>query len=235
MRGRLGLEAVVQRIRHGDFHRAAGRFYCVRCAYSAFQSRWQRLRPDFHAWRLKIREKSVFEDASVDGMVKGLREDGIGLGLRMPQSLVGELYQHADSARCWQPGVDGTFLASEVRAGRTVERGRIAHGMVHDLTPCEAIDQVARDPVLLQIVRKYLKYWPTRIEAQLTWVFPTDRWGEDVGELYRPIRYHYDVHGLNFVSAFFYLTDASNSSGAHAMIKGSHRKKPLSMVLHGGR
>jgi len=45
------------------------------------------------------------------------------------------------------------------------------------------------------------------------------------------IDYHYDVSGFNFVYASFYITDTDRQSGAHVMMKRSHNKKPLRMLL----
>jgi hypothetical protein len=38
--------------------------------------------------------------------------------------------------------------------------------------------------------------------------------------------YHYDVAGYNFMSAYFYITDMDELSGAHVMIASSHEQKP---------
>ena len=45
------------------------------------------------------------------------------------------------------------------------------------------------------------------------------------------IDYHYDVGGFNFVYAGFYITDTDRHSGAHVMMKRSHNRKPLRMLL----
>ncbi len=47
--------------------------------------------------------------------------------------------------------------------------------------------------------------------------------------------FHFDVHALNFIYVFFYLTDVDSQSGAHELIPGSHRKKKLAHLLSGAR
>ena len=39
------------------------------------------------------------------------------------------------------------------------------------------------------------------------------------------VSFHYDVHHLNFLYIFFYITDCSKDSGAHELIKSSHKNK----------
>ena len=47
------------------------------------------------------------------------------------------------------------------------------------------------------------------------------------------VTFHYDVHDLNFVYVFFYLTECNRSSGAHQLIRGSHLNKKFFKHLIG--
>lgn len=53
--------------------------------------------------------------------------------------------------------------------------------------------------------------------------------------LNQTVMFHYDVHALNFLYIFFYLTDCDRFSGAHEMIPGSHRKKSLRLLMSSAR
>jgi hypothetical protein len=66
----------------------------------------------------------------------------------------------------------------------------------------------------------------------LDWSFASDFTDEERRRLrHHVIDYHYDVGGFNFVYASFYITDTDRNSGAHVMMKRSHDKKPLRMLL----
>ena len=45
------------------------------------------------------------------------------------------------------------------------------------------------------------------------------------------VMFHYDVHALVFAYVFFYLSDVDRDSGAHEVIRGSHRGKRLRHLL----
>ena len=47
------------------------------------------------------------------------------------------------------------------------------------------------------------------------------------------VTFHYDVHDLNFVYIFFYLTECDRNSGAHQLIRGSHLNKKFFKHLIG--
>jgi ectoine hydroxylase-related dioxygenase (phytanoyl-CoA dioxygenase family) len=49
------------------------------------------------------------------------------------------------------------------------------------------------------------------------------------------VRFHYDVHGFNFVYVNFYLSDTDRDSGAHVLIAGSHRDKSLRQLFGSAR
>ena len=85
-------------------------------------------------------------------------------------------------------------------------------------------NNISRDKHLLNLVNNYLGYI-NKIESKVQWSTvcnTTNDWREENGQT---VTYHYDVHDLNFVYVFFYLTDCNVSSGAHQIIKGSHVKK----------
>ena len=86
------------------------------------------------------------------------------------------------------------------------------------------IHDISRDKYLLNLVNNYLG-GVNKIESKVQWSTvcnTTEDWREKNGQT---ITYHYDVHDLNFVYIFFYLTDCNLKSGAHQIIKGSHIKK----------
>jgi hypothetical protein len=81
-------------------------------------------------------------------------------------------------------------------------------------------------------VTGYLGHEPRKILIILHWSFASDFTDQERRQLrHHVIDYHYDVGGFNFVYASFYITDTDRNSGAHVMMKRSHNKKPLQMLL----
>ena len=80
--------------------------------------------------------------------------------------------------------------------------------------------------------RATIGHEPRRIMTILDWSFGSDYTDEERRKLkHHVIDYHYDVGGYNFVYASFYITDCDRNSGAHVMMKRSHNRKPLRMLL----
>jgi len=91
---------------------------------------------------------------------------------------------------------------------------------------------VARDMELIKIVKNYLGK-VNQIDTKVQWsplCNADDNWRENNGQT---VTYHYDVHHLNFLYIFFYLTDCDRNTGAHELIIGSHLKKNIFKHLIG--
>ena len=86
--------------------------------------------------------------------------------------------------------------------------------------------------MLRAIVRGYLGHEPRTIVPLLSWSFASSMADDERRRLrHHVIDYHYDVEGYNFVYASFYITDCDRLSGAHVMMRRSHKRKPLRMLL----
>lgn len=211
-----------------------GRFRSVRQTYSAWQHRFQRHDVDFHRRRLQLTADSLFEELPAASISAELRQDGISVGMTLPQSVVQEVVEFATKQPCRQPGIDYSFFSREVHNGVTHRGDSVDEGIVCDGDACSAIQRIARDPQLLSIVHAYLRYWPNQIQPRLRWNFCNERRTAPTSKEYAPSLYHYDVKGLNFMAAMFFLTPTTANCGAHVMIRKSHRRKPLEMLWHPG-
>lgn len=233
---RTTAERLETRARTGSLHRTLGRFRAARRAYSLYQNKRQQIAPTFHRERLSPRKSRYFEDVIPDDFVQALREEGVGFGLQLDPEAVQEIYQFACDKPCTEPGFKEIFWAREVENGQLNDRLAL-RGLVKTPEDCPVVQQLARDAKLLEIVRGYLQYWPTRISYHLTWSFATQIPTEVLKAHYPPLNYHYDVAGYNFMTSYFYITDVDAEAGAHEMVARSHNAKPLHtlFVAHSGR
>lgn len=225
------IQRIVQHLAHGHLHRALGRFFFMRRAYSAFQRVRQSQSPAYFRARLPATAVSVL--APVDGAasVRRLSRDGVAFGLELPAPLVNALGAFARQSQCIPFGTQERVWPQAVVDGRLPDGRIVTRASVADLGRCPEVDQIARDPRLLQIAAGYLRYWPNTCRPQLTWSFRNQLSPEEYRAHCPVADYHYDLSGYNFVQVFFYLTDVDISSGAHVMIMGSHRDKSLPLLL----
>ncbi|WP_143288283.1 phytanoyl-CoA dioxygenase family protein [Calothrix rhizosoleniae] len=213
------------------------RFPLNRKAYSTMQNLWQQLDNSAAKKNLKIRDKSIFDHVNTITYAEKIRQESVAFGLNLPSSIVEEVYEYACKAPCYGTGRvrdEGEFAITEVKDGYLRDKYPVALAEFNNSTlmGCEAIEKLVQDPLLLQIARDYLNYWPTKIERYMSWTLASKLSEQEQKRLNEPIVYHYDlVPGYNSVRIYFYITDIDASSGPHVMIKGSHEKKPIAWML----
>lgn len=99
------------------------------------------------------------------------------------------------------------------------------------VTTFEEMYEISSDPLLLSIVQDYMGV-PPIFDTPVIFLnstAPLDARGlSDTAQLY-----HHDLHRLQFVKLFIYLTDVDGESGPHAMIPGTHRARPEGMWADG--
>ena len=234
----MNLMTIASRVRRGEgLHYVLGRFRAVRVLYG----HWRGLVERFHSIRQGDRKaterrlrKTLFPDADVDRVVHGIREDGIFVGLKLPADVVLQIKAFASSEplhAIYDPN-GPTFRYSDIVNGKAADGRPMPIGGVREPGRCPAVRAVMEDPVLREIVRRYLRHEPRTIVAILDWSFVSLMSNDERRALkYHVIDYHYDVAGFNSVYAFFYLTDTDRYSGAHVMMKHSHNTKPWRMLL----
>lgn len=223
---------VARRLARGEIYYVLGRFARGRRAYSRLRALLDRVRG---APVLPGGQASLFPDCDVGEVVASLRRDGIAGGMRLPPDIRAEIAGYAQ-ARPFVPLQGGKPLAqSEVRRGHLPSGEPAVVGRVVDPWGCPAVRRVAHDPALVAIARAYLGYQPPIVMAELHWSFVSPASADYRRRLGQTIDYHFDVGWFNFLYVFFYLTDVDSRSGAHAIIRRSHQKKPLGMLWHSAR
>ena len=221
-----------KRINRGSRWQALGRFKAVRRGYSIFQNQLQRLNSQFYQERLNISKVSVLSPVQVDQCADNIRKTGVHLGLHLQEDVVKTIRSFADSNLCTEPKHNGFFFASDIRYGRLNGKDRrVMRGLVYNIDKCPIVDTIVSDRMLIEIARKYLGYYPTLITRHLTWSFASDLDEVEIRKLYPPTNFHYDVAGLNFVTASFFITDVDENTGPHIMIEKSLNRKPLQMLF----
>lgn len=211
-----------------------GRFRVVRRTYAlaaAAVDGLKRLpRPGSMNW-----EQSVLGGLNVPEAVTGLRQDAITMLPPLPAGLVREIEQYARTAPCTAPEVEGTFLYSDVVKGVGPDGKPVALAHAQNPLDCPAVARLSGDPVLAKVVRDYLGYAPRKKDVNLYWSFAASLSDDQRRRLNQTIDYHFDVHDYNFCYVHVYLTDTDRESGAHVMVRGSHRNKPVSWLFGSAR
>jgi hypothetical protein len=177
---------------------------------------------------------TLFPNTNIDKAVDSMREEAVFLGLKLPPHIIAEIdaFGRSEPLHARYDPDGPTFFYADVTRGQAADGRPMPLGGIKEPSRCPAVRAIVEDPVLRTIVRRYLGYEPARIMTILDWSFASDFTDEERRRLkHHVIDYHYDVGGFNFVYAGFYITDTDRYSGAHVMMKRSHNRKPLRMLL----
>ena len=96
----------------------------------------------------------------------------------------------------------------------------------------DLFEEISRSNEILDIVKSYLGDIK-KIDIKLNYSTVCNL-NDNLREAYhQTVNWHYDVHDINFVYVFFYINGSDKNSGAHQVIKGSHKKKKFFKHLIG--
>lgn len=177
--------------------------------------------------KIHSNRNSLFEKLDVDKVVQQLRNNGLYLGVNLPQPLLQEILEFSSSTNyLGNAGSQTYFFLAEKEKEELRHQSKFVSA--HHLNPsseCPAVKNLEHDPKLWTIAAEYLETTPVLMKSWLRWTFATEATvSENVKGFFR---FHYDLEDYRFIKFMFYLTDVDSSNGPHVCVKGSHKKKKL--------
>jgi hypothetical protein len=226
----MDLNGIAVRLRRGEIEYVLGRFRTVRAAYSGLR---RLVAPPKALSPNQLYSTSIFPNADIPSVVRAMRDEAVFIGLQLPRDMVSEidLFARTHPLRANYDPDGPTFMYSDVTRGISHDGRPVPLGTVQDALLCPAVRAITNDPVLNAIVQSYLGHVPRRMIALLNWSFASDFTDEERRRMRFQSDYHFDADGFALVYANFYIRDTDRYSGAHVMMKRSHKKKPLRMLL----
>jgi hypothetical protein len=221
-----------------------GRFHAVRRAYGLLRAGGQAIGPRSSEVRLfdiygrefvsvPIRASGlVISKAEPQTHLHELARASFSSGVAMTAEAAVELRRDACAAPLMSAALGGTSgLTYRDLEGRPDVRSREAILVVPDSRNLPIIQALAGDPLLVDVAGGHIGYRPRRVECWFFWSLANELTLSEREGRFQTVRFHYDVHGLNFIYVNFYLTNASAQSGAHVLIEGTHRSKTVRQSL----
>ncbi|MBH8554962.1 hypothetical protein I8751_21955 [Nostocaceae cyanobacterium CENA357] len=171
---------------------------------------------------------SCFADVNVDDAINSLKNEGLYLDINLPQDVVQEIVQFAQSTACYgnQKLEYGFYYHQKAEAQIKSGKHFITGYYFNTALFCPAIKKLQTDPKLLAIAAKYLNAPPVHQGNKMWWSFAgnmTYREQSQAAQLF-----HYDIDDYCFIKFFFYLTNVDNQSGPHVCVRKSHNQKKSS-------
>lgn len=221
----MNVANIARRLAAGELHYALGRFETVRRGYSLVRGFGRRPRggPPL--------VPTLFPRVDVAAAVEEVRRESVAFGFDLPVEVVAELQTFARTATLYDRGLPRPFRHEDVTDGRLADDTPAVLGLIPEPTQNAAVRRICSDHVLLDAVAQCLGYRPKKLIPRLFWSFATRMDEDERRRRGQTIDWHFDVHDFNFCSACFYLSDVTERTGAHALVRGSHRDKPLRFLV----
>jgi hypothetical protein len=167
---------------------------------------------------------SLFPNLSVQEVTENLFRDGFCPEIVMSKQNVKDILEFIKAIDCFpyhdgprDPGT-GLSIGSDGQSNKKSSRSRYDNAF----QDCPTIQAIIHDPKLIKIATKYLKVTPVFMGARLWWshadapAYDLKRAGQ---------AFHYDIDDYKGLRFFFYLTNVDETSGAHVIVRGSHKNR----------
>jgi Phytanoyl-CoA dioxygenase (PhyH) len=181
-------------------------------------------------------ESSVFiPEVDISTIRKYIDNDGIFQGLRLKQSSIDEIVDYALKMPCYGSKKPewGFYFHQHEQAEAKINQKILVGKFFNASLKCEAMRNIAYDPMLQEIASIYFQKPALMVGAWLWWSFPSQ------ASFFQQSKsaqvFHVDLDDFNFFKVFFYLTDVTPENGPHVFIRGSHKKKKFIYQLLRGR
>jgi hypothetical protein len=176
-----------------------------------------------------------FENIDLDIINSSLKENGYYSGLNLPQHIVEQILEFAESNICYGNRDPKLYFYLSNKKQAEISNGKqfLVGSYLHNIEKCPAINKMKTEPGLLAIAAKFLEARPVHIASELVWSFPVST--EWIEQLNLAQVFHYDIDDYKFLKFFFYLTNVDMFNGPHVCIRGSHKNKKFLHQLIGLR
>ncbi len=233
-------EYVTRFPREGHFIKSFGRFQAARKLYSRMQSMRPSEKICFHPTNREASglfvspgSETYFEGLPVEDCVRDLKQQGISQAFRLPERVVDRILSYAHGSRFRTDGGDEKRRIADLQVQRRSGEAMPARAICTDIMGSAEIMSILTDRNIHETAARYLGYRPKLCEVYLEVLFRATASEAEPG--YQPFRYHYDIPGFGFIAFFFYLHAVDEHCGAHVMIRQSHTRKPLRLLLRSGQ
>jgi hypothetical protein len=223
-----------------------GRFHAVRQTYSFYQRIQQSINPTREIYignkydsktlaSVDDTSDNVYFEHSSEEFAREVEQNAYSFGISLDREVVEKIVDYSKTA--WlEPSLESQqlFKFDDVE-GNTSNESKVAIGTVRDAYLMPEIRSIALNSKLVALASNCLGYYPEHINTWLFWSFADTLSEQERRAQYQTIDFHYDIHGLNFLYINFYLTDTTKETGAHVLVKASHKDKKIKFLLGSAR
>jgi len=224
---------LLEQLRDSRYYYAVARFETVRKAYSWTMRRLQSAGLQASPVEETLSPTTIFPALALDRVQAELTDVAVAPVEALSAEMTEEILEFARTTPCRRPGYhDETFVYTDVADGRLSDGRPVAMIRIREAEACPAVRAIARDPKHWELATRYLGYKPRELVARLQWSVACNHLTMNERlNLTQAVYFHYDAVAWNSFYINYYLTDTDHRSGAHVVIRRSHRDKPLPLLI----
>jgi len=205
--------------------------WAVMFAFSRINAarRLERLISDADYKRPQEVKETVLPGLDLPAIVSTLIEDGVYRGLQLPDAIVEEIREFAETHPCFTKAAptEGFLPRDYAQANAARDRDILAAFYFQTAEQCPAVMKLREDSTFSSIASAYLGQPAVLMRTRLWWSFPATRISDVDLHLAAQNRFHFDIDGWRTLKFFFYLTPTGEGAGPHQYIRASHRRRKL--------
>lgn len=111
-------------------------------------------------------------------------------------------------------------------------RKKLPRAFVDRVDEIDEIKKISKDKKIFEIFYGYFGYYPKKINPMIFVNYPVKMNNKERLN-YETTKYHFDIESPNSLYWSFYLCNTNKLNAPHALIKKTHKNKPLKFLLRG--
>lgn len=163
-----------------------------------------------------------------DAACERMQRDGIATGLSLSPESVADIIAFSRAMPCYGDSSPEAVIPPEELEMAAAGGRHIIADYRDAIVQCDSIRRLWDDPVLTGIAGGYLGTRPHLLRSRLWWSFVVPQ-ADRAARAGFSQDFHFDLDDWLCCKFFFYLTATTEQDGPHQFIRGSHRRRPLSL------
>ena len=181
----------------------------------------------------KIFRNYVLFKKSNKEIIEKLNNDGYYDNLQLKKHSVNRIISSIKKKRIFFADKTGTYYGTLKKPiYLKKQKIHVPRAFVEKVKKISEIKKISKDKRIIEIFYEYFGYYPKIINPLIFVNYPVKL--REIDRIkFEASRYHFDMESPNSLYLNIYLCDVDNFNAPHALIKKTHKAKPLKFVLKG--
>jgi hypothetical protein len=166
-------------------------------------------------------------------VTKQINTYGYYEGIKLNSKTLKNILKKLKNKKTFHPDFDGRIYGNIKKPLYFKKIGqKLPRAFVDGVDEINEVKKISKDKRMFEIFYDYFGYYPKTINSIIFVNYPVKMKEEERLD-YETIKYHFDIESPNSLYWSFYLCDVNRLNSPHALIKRTHKNKPLRLLMRG--